>query len=129
MLNWGILFFGAALLYNLRMEENLNLNKDADINQALKEFEMKFQAEQMAKPPETKEVSDVPKVVKLVMKLSGGAIKEEQQAEYVILGFVVVAILLSIYLFFWGVGSSSAKPLTDNQIQQIIKNQQGISTP
>lgn len=41
-----------------------------------------------------------PKMVKAVMKLSGGAVKDQRQAEWVLLGFVVVVIGISIYLAF-----------------------------
>jgi len=40
------------------------------------------------------------KIIKWVMKISGGAIKEERQAEYVLLGFVIVTILLSVFIFY-----------------------------
>ena len=54
------------------------------------------------------EVSDVPKMVQLVMKWFG--FKEQKQAEYVLLGFVVVAIGVSLYLFFGGsIGNSATK--------------------
>ena len=42
----------------------------------------------------------IPKVVRWTMKLSGGLIKNEKQASYVLLGFVVVAIIISLFLFF-----------------------------
>jgi hypothetical protein len=43
-----------------------------------------------------------PKVVKWVTKLSGGLIKDENQASYVLIGLVVVAIIVSLFLFFGG---------------------------
>ena len=46
--------------------------------------------------------TDSPKIVKLVMKWSGGAVKNETQAQYVLFGFVVLAIVASLYLFFGG---------------------------
>ncbi len=47
-----------------------------------------------------------PKIVEWVIKYSGGAIKDEKQASYVLIGFVAVAIVVSLFLFFGG-GSSS----------------------
>ena len=44
--------------------------------------------------------TNAPKIVKLVMKYSGGAIKEEKQAYWVLFGFVVMAIIVSLFLFF-----------------------------
>ena len=46
--------------------------------------------------------TNAPKIVRLVMKYSGGAIKNETQAYYVLFGFVVVAIGVSLFLFFRG---------------------------
>ena len=46
-------------------------------------------------------VSDeIPKMVKWVIKLSGGAIQDQRQAEYILLGFVIIAILIAVFLFF-----------------------------
>ena len=106
------------------MDENLNLAGNTEIEKALKEFEVK-NPEQAQKAPEVSAVpqkeagsitfdtdsykavkfyseTDTPKVVKLVMKWSGGAIKEQRQAEYVLLGFVIVAIGISLFLVFGG---------------------------
>lgn len=49
-----------------------------------------------------------PKMIKLVMKLSGGAIKSEKQAEYVLLGFVIVAMGISLFLVFGGGSNGSS---------------------
>ena len=46
------------------------------------------------------------------MKISGGAIKEQKQAEYMLFGFVVVAIIVSLFLFFWRRGGQQAIPKT-----------------
>ena len=43
--------------------------------------------------------TSTPKVIQWVMKFSGGSIKEERQAEYILLGFVIVAIGISLFLF------------------------------
>ena len=47
------------------------------------------------------------KLVSLIMKASGGAIKSERQAIYVLLGLVVVIFAISFYLFFGGAGSKA----------------------
>ncbi|MBI4155694.1 MAG: hypothetical protein HY507_00490 [Candidatus Zambryskibacteria bacterium] len=53
---------------------------------------------------------ETPKMVKLVMKISGGAITEQRQAEYVLFGFVIVAIITSLFVFF-NTGSSNKQDL------------------
>ncbi|MBU6431461.1 MAG: hypothetical protein KGJ58_03135, partial [Patescibacteria group bacterium] len=47
-----------------------------------------------------------PKIIQWVIKYSGGLIKDGKQASFVLLGFVVAAIIVSMFLFF-GSGSSS----------------------
>ena len=54
--------------------------------------------------------TNTPKIIKLVMKYSGGSIKEENQASYVLIGFVVVAIVISLYLFFGGKSTQQKIP-------------------
>jgi len=98
------------------MNENLGLNKNEEIEKALREFEVK-NPEQMQQKQEIPSVLTVEKkyeapepskMVKLVMKISGGAIKEQKQAEYVLLVFAILAIITSLFLFFGG-GHSQQK--------------------
>lgn len=111
------------------MEENQNLQKNAEIDQALREFELKAQAEQVQQNPEViKTPSDIPKVVALIMRWF--KIKEQKTAEYVLVGFCVVAIGVSLYLFFGIGGSSSQSSLSQEDLNNlppelvnIIKNQ------
>jgi len=42
------------------------------------------------------------KMVGWVIKYSGGYIKNKNQANYVLMGFVVLAIAISLFLFFGG---------------------------
>ena len=41
-----------------------------------------------------------PKMVKAVIKISGGSVKNQRQAEWILLGVVVVVVGISLYLFF-----------------------------
>lgn len=79
------------------MDENLDLSKNAEINEALKEFEEKSQAEQVQKAPEVLEISNTPKIVGLAMKWFKLG---QKQAEYTLLGFVILAMAVSLFLFF-----------------------------
>mgnify|MGYP001577016913 CR=1 FL=1 len=42
------------------------------------------------------------KMIERVITLSGGLIQNERQASYVLLGFVVISIMVSLFLFFGG---------------------------
>ena len=81
------------------MNGDLDLSKNIEIEKALKEFEEKSQTEQIQKNPEVLKNSETPRMIELVMKYSGGSVKNEKQAQYVLLGFVVAAIVISLFLF------------------------------
>ena len=51
-----------------------------------------------------------PKIIQWVIKYSGGYVKDEKQAIYVLIGFVVVAIVISLFLIFGG-GETVATPV------------------
>lgn len=110
------------------MSEQTELEGNLEIQKALEEFEAKSAAEQAQKASQASQISQdeagnikyetdsykaiesfneitTPRMVKLVMKYSGGAIKKERQAEYILFGFVVIAVAISIYLFL-----STGKP-------------------
>ncbi len=73
------------------------------------------------KPPrefdiEQSSYAGTPKIIGWTMKISGGLIKNKNQAQYALLGFVVVAIIVSLFLFFGGGG---AKPLYKEDIMNL----------
>ncbi|MBU6431576.1 MAG: hypothetical protein KGJ58_04585, partial [Patescibacteria group bacterium] len=43
-----------------------------------------------------------PKIIQWVIKYSGGYVKDKKQASFVLLGFAVVAIIVSLFLIFGG---------------------------
>lgn len=43
---------------------------------------------------------ETPRVIQWVMRYSGGLVQDEKQASYVLIGFVILAIIISIFLFF-----------------------------
>lgn len=83
-------------------DEGASVDGNIEIQEALKELEAQpgVLSQLQEQTPEVSKTPEVPKMVKLVMKLSGGAIKEQKQAEYVLLGLVVLMLGLSFYLFF-----------------------------
>lgn len=95
------------------MPPETKMPDSAEIDQALKEFEMKSNQEQTQQTTTSSQTSEIPKMVQLVMKYSGGAIKEQRQAEYVLLGFVFVVIAISLYLFFGGTTNKVKSPTFD----------------
>ena len=138
------------------MDENLNLAGNTEIEKALKEFEVKSNQEQPVKnviTPQSPQDSihkvegisfDTdnqvesykaikfynetvePKMVKAVIKLSGGTVKNQRQAEYILLATVILMIAVSLYLVM-GVVVVKPKPpvpsITGVPIQQTSQTQ------
>jgi len=49
------------------------------------------------------------KLTEVLVKYSGGLIKDEQRAQYIIIGLVVIVIIFSLFLFFGG-GRTPGRP-------------------
>ena len=99
-------------MYNLYMNEEINISSNIEIEKALKEFEVKSSTEEAQSNSEVAQTPDIPKMVGWVMKLSGGAIKEQRQAEYMLLGLVVLMFAVSFYFFFGG-GDKNTKNISE----------------
>ena len=79
------------------MDEEIKIEGNLDINQALKEFEEKSVNENIPKTVEKTKVSDIPKIVQLFMKWFKA---ERREAEYGLLGVSVLFIVISLFLIF-----------------------------
>lgn len=57
--------------------------------------------------------SGTPKMVRWIIEYSGGLVKDIRQANYVLLGFSILAIIIAIFLFLKaaGIGRSPATPV------------------
>jgi hypothetical protein len=61
------------------------------------------------------EETTTPKMVKAVMKLSGGKIKDQRQAKMILLGFVLVIVCVSVFLVFFENRGVKVSPMTPEQ--------------
>jgi hypothetical protein len=94
------------------MEDNIDLSKNTELDKALKEFEVQNNtvpiepgqeiSSVLTATPKNYQPKEMSKMVKLVMKLFSRIVKDEKQAEYVLLGFTILAITISLFLFFGG---------------------------
>ncbi len=66
-----------------------------------------FEGEEFQKPA-TVFQTQTPGIVRWVMQGSGGLIKNEKQAQYVLVGFVVIAVV-SVFVLMFNSGGRSAK--------------------
>ena len=65
------------------------------------------------------EYDETPKIVSLVIRYSRGLIKDEKQANFFLLGFVILAISLSILLFgMFGLNKSKQEPVKEMVLQE-----------
>ena len=69
-----------------------------------------FEGEEFQRPSQSFQ-TPTPKIVQWVIKYSGGLIKDEEQANYFLIGFVVVAITVSLFLIFKGSGAPVTIPV------------------
>ena len=106
------------------MPPEQKIPNNSEIDQALKEFEAKSAPLQQAPAAQSSSLSDdVPRMVRWVMKLSGGSITEQRQAEYVLLGFTIIAIIISLFLIFGG-GDKNVSPnseIMNNTLNKTIE--------
>ena len=62
-----------------------------------------FEGEKFQRPSRSFQ-TPTPKIVKWVIKYSGGLVKDEKRATYVLMGFVAVAIII-VFIFLFSGGS------------------------
>jgi len=93
------------------MNEDLNLKANQEIENALKDFEEnktniqepKISSEIDVLKSQKIEInrdSDMSGMVKFIIKHSNGIIKEQKQAEYLLIVLIITMFLISFYLFF-----------------------------
>lgn len=90
------------------MNTEKNNKEGIDLSGRFKDSEAKLQGRQ----EELVQVfrPGTPKIIQWVIKYSGGLIKNEKQASYLILGFVILAIIISLSLIFRGGGLKTQEP-------------------
>jgi len=60
-----------------------------------------FEGEEFQRPLQSFQ-PPTPKIVQWVIKYSGGYIKDEKQAQYALIGFVAVALVVTFFMLFSG---------------------------
>jgi len=106
------------------MDQN-NDDRGIDLSHALDDSSsrIKFEGEEFQRPRQSFQ-TPTPKIIELVIKYSGGAIKDEKQANYVLIGLVAVAIIISLFTLFSG-GSNSKPPVPSITGAPVEKTSQG----
>ena len=106
--------------------DDLDLTKNEELQKALQEFEEEYaKEEEEMKPPE--KVPQSSRLAQWMIKHSQGKITTEKEAEYVMLGFVVLALLASALMVF-GVPNFGRQPrLSDEEVQQLLDRHDELS--
>lgn len=105
------------------MDQDNKNNEGIDLSGALKDsgtgvkFEGEYRAPRSYYP-------GTPKIIQWVIKYSGGLVKDERQASYLIFGFVAVAIIITLFLIFGGGG-----PKTIPRFREDIEPEVRIKLP
>lgn len=66
--------------------------------------------------------SETPKIIQWVMKYSGGLVKDEKQASYVLIGFAAVVVIVTSSLIFGGDGTTvkyTPVPITGREFEDV----------
>ena len=101
------------------MDDNLNLQNNSELNQALQEFEVKSTVPPVGGIEENTNINidpEMPKMVQFVIKHSFGLVKEQKHAEYVVLGIALIMLSISLFIFLKGDNASS---VTESKIKNI----------
>jgi len=86
--------------------QNDKNNEGIDLNGSLKNSDTGVKFEEYRTPRSY--YPGTPKIIQWVIKYSGGIIKNEKQASYVLIRFVAVAVVIALFLIF-GSGSGGSK--------------------
>ncbi len=97
-------------------------NKRIDLSGSLKDSGTGVKFEEYRAPRSY--YPGTPKIIQWVMKYSGGLVKDKKQAAYVLLGFVAVVIIISLFMLFSG-GSNSKPPVPSITGAPVEKTSQG----
>ena len=91
------------------MDQNNKDNKDIDLSGALKDSDNVPESQNGEQQPAQIFLPGTPKMIQWTIKCSGGLIKDEKQASYVLIGFVVVAVIISL-VFLLPTGGTDIPP-------------------
>ena len=94
------------------MVENMGFGGNSEISEAVRAFNKSSIEDRKQQVLQHHiETSDTPKMVQIIIKYSGGLIKNEEQADYLIFALAIVALIISFHLFF-----NAGKPERENLI-------------
>jgi len=94
------------------MDRDNKNNNEIDLSSELKDSEAKFQGRQEEQAQGF--LPGTPKIIQWLINHSKGLIKNKRQVAYILMGFVVLAIIIVLFLFF-SEGNNNAGEVPVNQ--------------
>ncbi len=95
-------------------QENKN-KEEIDLSGAFKGSDTSVKSQDKWRRSDQSLYSRTPKIIQWVIKYSGGYVKDEKQANYVLLGFMVVTIVVTILFFVFG-GGDTRSPVSPGDL-------------
>jgi len=84
------------------MDQEKENKEGIDLSGAPKDSDTGVKLQNGERQPTQTFFPGTPKIIRWVIKYSGGLVKDEKQASYVLIGLAVVAIIVSLFLIFGG---------------------------
>jgi hypothetical protein len=104
------------------MDQKKENNSEIDLSKSFDASGRKFQEE--TRSPQCFFRPGTPKIIQWVIKYSGGLIKNEKQAVYILLGFIVFVVIVSLFLIFGRGGKSEREetftPPAEAPVEEVI---------
>ena len=100
------------------MAENDNRNEGIDLSGRFKNSSTGVQFQNEWRRPADASYPGAPKIIQWAMKYSGGYVKDEKQASYVLLGFVILAAIIFLMVILGGGSERPSGPPTPLQVQK-----------
>ncbi len=82
------------------MVENMGVGNNSEIREALRAFNQTSIVDQQLRNSKPNPGSSTPRMVQFVIKYSGGLIKNEEHADYLVFVLAFLALITSFHLFF-----------------------------
>ena len=105
------------------MDQDIQNNEGIDLSDALQDSSNDIKVKDEQSQPDQVFYPGTPKMIQLVIKYSGGFIKDETPANYALIGIVVLAIVVSLLLIFGGNFGASGNKDAMEQMEQMLKIQ------
>ena len=83
------------------MDKNNEGNQEVDLSSTPEDSDTGVRFEESQRPVQTLS-PETPKMIQWVIEYSGGYVKDEKQANYVLIGFVILIVIISLFLVFRG---------------------------